>query len=367
METSGNKMDKSFFARHQLRVFAEYLPKVFVEAGFELVEEPYIDYGLCGYRATYIRRYLLHQSNPHYDGILTTIIHTVAIPFGYNGQKMLILTAPRNLKNEPVSDTLKLRIHFADDGTPRVFQNTEQQPQQGHSHSESQTKSEQHQNEPNKNNKLGLGPCFGTNLQEHFEHDPHQDMLSIIQQSSPFNNRDYFADDLNRLNFIQDLSKYVSHIIEVISPGLIQLPTDMKLEILKKLSVDSIIKVSQVNNEFRTLIFKHGESLWRHLCIRDFNIRFINRLMHKSWMELYRETYLYHQNEICRKERALPGLPERLALPPVPYRLQIEWRIPEVLQLPFYPVREILALPDNPILALEFHPLHRINSLDSLS
>lgn len=375
METSGNSTDSLFYSRHQLKVFAVDLPKAFVEAGFEVVEEPYIDYVLCGFRATYIRRYLLHKPTSLYDGMLTTIIHTAGIPFGYNGQKMVILSAPRNVKNEPVSETLKLRVHILEDGSPQVVHNesknksTRQQDKQDKQ--DKQNRQQQSDELPQRSANQDTAivsemACSKTRLEERLIRNQHEYMSAIIQRRKPFDNRDEdYTNSISDIQFLEDLSDYVSHIIEVISPGLIELPIDMKLEILKQLSVESIVKMSQVNNEFRLLIFKHGESLWRHLCLRDFNIRFINRLVHRSWMELYRDTYLIHQNDICRKERALPGLPERLALPPVPYRLQIEW-LPEVLELPFYPMREVLALPDNPLLALEFHPLHRINSLDSL-
>lgn len=361
METSGNK-NTSMYSRQQLKVFADYLPRAFAEAGFEIVEAPYIDYGLCGFRATYIRRYLLHQSTSLYDGILKTIIHTAGIPFGHNGQKMMILSAPRNLKNEPVADTLKLRIHISDDGLPQVVQHESQ----GENSKQSETLQRSNNLVSSSKNMAGKISCVAGSLDEHIMSNQHEYVTSIMQKNYPFDSRhNDYKDNLCGAQFIKDLCHYVSHIIEVISPGLIELPIDMKLEILKQLSVESIIKMSQVNNEFRVLIFKHGESLWRHLCQRDFNIRFINRQVHKSWKELYRDTYLIHQIDICRKERALPGLPERLALPPVPYRLQIEW-LPEVLELPFYPMQEVLALPDNPILALEFHPLQRVNSLDGL-
>jgi hypothetical protein len=358
-------MTSFYYNRHQLKAFCEDLPKVFVELGFEIAEEPYIDYSLCGFRATYIRRYVLHQPTTLYDGILTTIIHTVGIPFGHNGQKMVVLSAPRTLKNEPVSETLKLRIHFDDDGTAHVVHN------------------ELHQQRHDAKHETGTRNSTTIQASMDYRHDTylssfendlahgHQHELSIFRKmESPYFDDKTIWDDEQDIQFIKDLTKYVKHIIEVISPGLIELPFDMKLEILKKLSVDSIIKMSQVNNEFRTLIFKHGESLWRHLCYRDFKIKFINRLVHKTWMELYRDTYLLHQIEICRKERALPGLPERLALPPVPYRFQIEWLPEVVLALPFHPLNRMgrVQLHDNhPLLALEFHPMHRAGSLDSLS
>lgn len=362
-------MNNFYYTRHQLAAFAEDLPRVFVEAGFEMVEEPYIDYGLCGFRATYIRRYLLHQPTTLYDGFLTTIIHTVGIPFGHNGQKMVVLSAPRNLKNEPVSETLKLRIHFDDDGTPHVIQSKRQQQSQKQPNMDRQsdTRPRASTSSSDGSQQSSYVACF----EKHFSSGHNHHELSIFRRMNHWSNQttnEFSWESTQNLHFIEGLANYVSQIIEKISPGLIELPFDMKLEILKKLSVDSIIKMSQVNNEFRTLIFKHGESLWRHLCYRDFKIRFINRLVHKTWMELYRDTYLQHQVEICRKERALPGLPERLALPPVPYREQIEW-LPEVLQLPFHPLNQgLVALPldHQPILALEFYPLRRANSLDSL-
>lgn len=328
-------MNSSFYTQNQLRVFSENLLATFVDAGFEVVEEPYIDYALCGFRATYVRRYTLNQPTSLYDGILTTIIHVVGLPFGHHGHKMVILSAPRNLENEPVSETLKLRIRFNDDGMPSIVAGGEQQQKQSTTDFEPTTS--------------------GYNAENPF--------VSQIRNQSNQQISSHNGQECNKMKqFNQDLADYVAHIIETISPGLIQLPTDMKLEILKKLSIDSIIKMSQVNSEFRSLIFNRGESLWRHLCYRDFNIKSINRFVHKSWMELYRDTYVIHQVEICRKERALPGLPERPALPPAPYRLQIGWLpMAQVLELPFYPDNQM------PHLALEFHPLHRANSLDSLS
>lgn len=355
-------MDSLFYSRHQLRVFVEDLPRAFVETGFEIAEEPYIDYGLSGFRATYIRRYLLHQPASSNDGILTTIVHMVGIPFGHNGQKMVVLSAPRNLKNEPVADTLKLRLHFDENGAPVVV-NNEPQVDRG---KQQPAEQEQPSGSSNSNSATNEMACIKTRLEEHFIRNQHEYLSSIMLRNNQFDGRNQnFSDNLSSHQFLKDLRAYASHIVEVISPGLIELPIDMKLEILKQLSVESIIKMSQVNNEFRVLIFKHGESLWRHLCIRDFNLRIINRLVHKSWMELYRDMYFLHQVEICRKERALPGLPERLALPPVPYQVQIE-PLPEVLELPFFPIYEELPVPVNPVLALEFHPLRRGDSLDSL-
>lgn len=307
----------------QLHVFANDLLQAFLKAGFEVVEEPYIDYALHGFRATYIRRYLFQKHSPFSDGILTTFIHVVGLPFGRQSQKMVILSTPRNIKNEPISETLKLRVHFDDNGLPYVVQNDhhhhhyQQQPQQ------STAKLDSNCNYANVNKNT----TFDSYLNEPFNLNQSNQQQKISTSGLDCNTIEQFA---------HDLSNYVSHIIEIISPGLIQLPIEMKLEILKKLSVDSIIKMSQVNNEFKSLIFNHGESLWRHLCYRDFKIKVINRSVHKSWMELYRDSYIVHQVEVCRKERALPGLPERPALPPAPYMLQIEW-LPHVLALPLYP------------------------------
>ena len=335
-------MDKSFYTGHQLKLFAEDLPRVLLDAGFDILEEPYIDYGLLGFRATYVRRYLLNQPTRVNECMLTTIIHVAGLPFGQHGQKMVIIATPRNLDNELVCETIKLRVHFDEDGKPHVAHHSEQHPPDQHP-----SASAGHENDESSGQLEKT--TASTGITEHQEF---------------FGFRAWSRD--TRFKCYQDLAKYVRHIIEAISPGLIQLPIDMKLEILKKLSIESILKMSQVNSEFRQLIFKRGESLWRHLCHRDFGITIINRLVHKSWIELYRDTYLLCQAEICRKERALPGLPERLALPPVPFRHPIEWPI-EVLELPFYPINgEVLALPGNPMLALEFHPIRRAASLDSL-
>lgn len=320
-----SNMNNLFYTQQQLKVFAEDLYEAFARHGYEVVEEPYIDYALCGFRAVYIRRYLLQKPTQLYDGILTTLIHVVGLPFGSHGQKMVILSAPRNIENEQIAETLKLRIHFDEYGLSHVINSDQQQS-------------------PNSKNVFNA-------------------TIGKLSQASA-----HPSDDESNSNssnqFAKDLASYVTHITEAISPGLIELPTEMKLEILKKLSIDSIMRMSQVNNEFRVLIFQHGESLWRHLCMRDFDIKFINRGVHRSWMELYRDTYIIHQDEICRKERALPGLPIRPALPPVPYRLQIEWFAPRVLELPFYPLPE--AGNERMHIALEWLPLRRADSLDSI-
>lgn len=303
----------------QLRVFANDLLRAFLKAGFEVVEEPYVDYALHGFRATYIRRYLFQKHSPFSDGILTTFIHVVGLPFGQQSQKMVILSTPRNIKSEPISETLKLRVHFDENGLPYVVHNDHQ-----------------HQHQQQSTAKLDSN-CNYANVNKNTTFDSYLNESLNLNQSYQQQKISFPGLDCNTIGqFAHDLSNYVSHIIEIISPGLIQLPIEMKLEILKKLSVDSIIKMSQVNNEFKSLIFNHGESLWRHLCYRDFKIKIINRSIHKSWMELYRDSYIVHQVEVCRKERALPGLPERPALPPAPYMLQIEW-LPHVLALPLYP------------------------------
>lgn len=319
-----------------------------MKSGFEIVEQPYIDYALYGFRATYIRRYLLHKPTPYYDGILTTLIHVVGLPFGCQSQKMVILSAPRDVNNQPVSDTLKLRIHFDNDGSsPCVVHGEQQSYKQGSTNEQ----------------ESACGSCQKDSFVGNYIDDS-SEKQSNQQQSSQQKSYDCKTTEEE---FFKDLKEYISHIIEAISPGLIELPIEMKLEILKKLSVDSIMRMSQVNHEFRSIIFQHGESLWRHLCFRDFNINHINRNIYRSWIELYRDSYISHQIEICRKERALPGLPERPALPPAPFRLQIEW-LPEVLELPFYPLHDVAAEPENVQfpLALELFPLRRAHSLDSI-
>lgn len=347
-------MNNLFYTQQQWEVFARCLHGVFVKTGFEVLEEPYIDYSLYGFRATYIRRYFLQKPTIYHDGILTSIVHVVGLPFGCQSKKMVILSAPRDIENEPISETVKLRIHFDHNGFPYVFHG-EHQP----------TKSKPTTSEAVNINDDPFGTMFGCGNQSN--QSKASSSLSSSSSSLLSQTSEEKLAARTYEQFTHDLASYVSHIIEIISPGLIQLPTEMKLEILKKLSVDSIIRMSRVNSEFRAIIFQHGESLWRHLCYRDFHIKFINRMMHSSWMELYRDSYILHQAEVCRKERALPGLPERPALPPVPYRLQIEW-LPEVLQLPFYPRGEIMARPmaEDPLqLALEF-PLRRADSLDSI-
>lgn len=79
-------------------------------------------------------------------------------------------------------------------------------------------------------------------------------------------------------------------------------------------------------------------------------------------MELYKELYMINQIELCRKERALPGLPDRPALPPAPYRLQIEW-LPEAIE-PFYELHELHMHPiDERLLpALQLPALRRAES-----
>lgn len=332
-------MQASFFTRPQLGFFCTDLVRAYLRAGFEIVDEPYIDYALCGFRATYVRRYVYHKPGPINDGMLTTFIHVVGIPFGSHSDRMVILSTPRETDNQPIIDTVKLRVHFDADGQCRVIHGDMTAKEQAKKSTASDRAS-----------------------REGSSHDNQQSN----QQASHGLWPDFEAHGTNRLQY--DLAKYVSRIIEIISPGLIELPIEMKLEILKKLNIDSIMKMSQVNNEFNAIIFEHGETLWRHLCYRDFGIKSINRFVHRSWMELYRDSYILHQIEICRKERALPGLPERPALPAAPNMLQIEW-FPAVLELPFYPIHGDAADPvvDNHLqLALQMAPLRRADSLDGL-
>lgn len=324
------RMEQLFYTRQQLRVFADDLHKAFLRSGFEVLEEPYIDNALCGFRAIYTRRYLLQKSSSFYDGIYNSIVHVVGLPFGRQSQKMVVLAAPRNIYNEPISETMKLRINFDEYGGPHAISGENQSTSTNHDHTVA-----------NNNN-----PFKETEL---------TDVTSPDQR--------LYSASVNK--FFNSLMSYVSDIIVTVSPGLIQLPVEMKLEILKKLNLDSIIRMSQVNSEFRSLIFQHGEPLWRHLCRRDFNIRSINRGVHRSWIELYRDSYITEQVQICRKERALPGLPERPALPPAPYRLQIEW-LPEVLELPLYPINHLNGH-NNVIIPFEAQPLRRVDSLDSIS
>lgn len=323
-----------FYTAQQFHVFSEDLPRAFLDLGFEVVEEPNIDYALGGFRATYIRRYDFDKSANFYDEALTSLVQCVGLPFGHQGQKMIVISTPKSIKNEQIAEATKLRLQFDAANQCHVL-NSEYHSQ----------KPETLDRSKDDLNYLFVGQAKTT-----------------MRQVDQFNNEEY-----RKRQLAQDLAGYIKHLIQIISPGLIQLPTEIKLEILKKLSVHSVVKMSQVNNEFRSIIYRHGESLWKHFCMRDFNIRSINRKIHRSWMNLYRDSFFIHQIETCRKERALPGLPERPALPPVPYRLQIEW-LPEVLELPFQPLdnQDDARQNDQLHLALEMIPLHRAESLDSL-
>lgn len=331
-------MNNVFYSKQQWKVFASDLFEAFVKLGFEVVENPYVDHNLDGFRATYIRRYFLQNSTPFFDESLMTLVHVVGLPFGSHSQKMVILASPKNMENELVCKTIKLRLFIDDEGSLHVI-NSDQTSQSGGSH----------------------------------KHE-YQDIASQTPSSSSFElyplEQCIDAESLNNLSdnmkLAKDLANYVSHIIEMISPGLIRLPIEMKLEILKRLSIGSIIRMSQVNSEFRSLIFQHGESLWKYLCLRDFNIRSIDRNRHSTWADLYKEAYIIQQIDICRKERALPGLPDRPALPPAPNRLQIGW-LPEWVDIPFYPlVEDMHPIGDRLQLVLQLPPLRRAESLDSV-
>lgn len=330
-------MSNLFYTKQQWKVFAGDLLDAFINLGFEIVEKPYLDHALLGFRATYIRRYFLQNSASIYDDSLVTLVHVVGLPFGRWSEKMVVLSSPRDIQNEPVCPTVRLRLHIGDDGQSHVIFNKKRPTASRDS-----------------SFNIGLRRRSSNSLEN----------LALTESSPDWN---ITTSQLNvDRKLLRDLMEYVSNILELISPGLIQLPIEMKLEILKRLSVGSVIRMAQVNNEFRTLIFKHGESLWKHLCLRDFNVREIDRRRHQSWVELYKELYILHQIEVCRKERALPGLPDRPALPPAPYRLQIGW-LPEVLQLPFYPIdEEVNPIDDRLQLALQSPPLRRAESLDSV-
>lgn len=140
-------------------------------------------------------------------------------------------------------------------------------------------------------------------------------------------------------NIHLDLSRFILHIVDSLSPGLIQLPTELKLEILKKMSVQSIVEMSRVNNEFRRLIYYEGDTLWRHLCRRDFKLTLINRNVHRTWLELYKDHYMKYLADLMRNNRALPPTPIFPALPPAPNILPIAW-IPEELE-PLFPLEGI--------------------------
>lgn len=341
------------------KIFSESLFEAFLRLGFEVVERPYYDNALAGFRATYVRRYLYH--NHTVDGSMVTVIHLVGLPFGNQTSKMVVLASPRNVDNEPVCNTLKMRISIDEEGLYHIV----------------------HGDQPTNINVNGSKVTNTSLLKSHYEHRKRaviiNDMSASSSQSMNYkldccHMNNWHDDTIERKTnrgLARDLLNYVSHIIEMISPGLIELPTDVKLEILKRLSLPSIIRMSQVNNEFRCLIFQFGESLWRHLCARDFNIHIINRQRHISWMNLYKEAYFLHQIEICRKERALPGLPDRPALPPTPNLLQIEW-LPEVLQLPFLPIEigdvmnPIHDVEENFRLAIQLPRLVKAESLHSL-
>lgn len=363
-------MTNIFYTRQHWAVFSGDLVEAFIKSGFEVEDEPYIDDSLCGFRATFVRRYQFHQPIPFFDTMLTTIVHVVGLPFGRNSRKMVVMSAPRNTKNIPVAETLKLRLIFDDNGVCRVMQ-----PNQSQSASSDQQHGSRRESAKTPKHDASLDQAL---VSEHqVQTSRHQDIISFIEDQSEHLRElassllshfmpQTFSERTDNVQLAKDFAGYVAHIVELISPNLIHLPVDMKLEVLKRLSVDSIIKMSQVNDEFRILIFQRGESLWRHLCYRDFSVKFINRLIYRSWMELYRDLYIAEQIALCRKERALPGVPERPALPPVPYRLQIEW-LPEVLQLPFYPLEEELEVHHDNLLPIALGlPLRRSESLDSL-
>lgn len=351
-------MQAPFYTQQQLRFFCTDLTRAYLRAGFEIVDEPHIDFELFGFRATYVRRYVFQKPSLISDGILTTFVHVVGIPFGCHSDKMVILSTPKDVQNAPIIETVKLRVHFDKEGQCRVIC--------GDTNSKPTTASRQASGK----SAMFEAPAGGQEAESRGHQSNQQPpMMTTTAKTTPEhlwpNLDDHYR--MDRLQY--DLARYLSRIIEIISPGLIELPLEMKLEILKKLNIDSIMRMAQVNNEFKAIIFEHGETLWRHLCYRDFDIKSINRFVHRSWMELYRDSYILHQLEICRKERALPGLPERPALPPAPNRLQIEW-FPAVLELPYYPIHEDhedpIEVDEHLHLALQLAPLRRADSLDSL-
>lgn len=340
--------ERTSFNLNQIQFFCKDLFDAFVTNGFEVLEEPYFDCNLYGYRATYVRRYESYKPMPQYQRLLTTIIQVVGLPFGRQNRKMVILSTPKSLKNEPICEAVKLRVNFDEFGQASIqFGDHKSNISTSNSmpYKDFQDQQSQQTKTTSEINKLS-----GKSLNENSKCEPRNN----ININDTYNN--------NHNDIQSNLKEYVKLIIEAISPGLIQLPIEMKLEILKKLSVESIIRMSQVNNEFKWIIFNRGEILWQHLCMRDFNATKINRRVHKSWKELYKDLYVLHQVEMCRKSRALTAAPELLALPPLPGRLPIEWPFHYPLAMPLYP------FPDPHIaIALDFAPRRRLDSVGSLS
>lgn len=340
------------YSEQHWKIFAGHLYHAFIRLGFEVLEKPYYDGALDGFRATYIRRYLYH--NQTIDGSMSSIIHLIGLPFGNLYQRMVVLASPRTVDNEPVCNTLKLRIYINENGSFKIIQSDQS----------TNININVKGNKSNTNNKTKSPSEDSNSKLTTFVNQMDTDQPYYHQSLINYWNENEVDRETSGQQLTRNLFDYVSHIIEMISPGLIELPTDVKLEILKRLSVASVIRMSQVNNEFKSLIIQHGEFLWRHLCMRDFNIRVINRRKHRTWMDLYKDAYLTQQIEICRKERALPGIPDRPALPPVPNLLQIEW-LPEVLHNAFLPL-EVDDVMQPMVLALELPPLFRAGSLHDL-
>lgn len=161
-----------------------------------------------------------------------------------------------------------------------------------------------------------------------------------------------------------DLDRFILNILECLSPGLIQLPAELKLEILKKMSIQSIMEMSKVNSEFRRLIY-YEDTLWRHLCRRDFKLTIINRKVHATWQELYKDRYIKYLAQLVQNGRALPPAPIIPALPPAPNRLPIAW-IQEELE-PIFHIEGVEDVVDHRINQVDVYERRRsIESLDNI-
>jgi F-box domain len=75
--------------------------------------------------------------------------------------------------------------------------------------------------------------------------------------------------DINLLNSNVE-SKFVAKLKELASPSINDLPVEIKLHLLKYLTVKSVINLSQTSQTWYNLI--HKSNIWKLLCKRDFGM-----------------------------------------------------------------------------------------------
>lgn len=111
--------------------------------------------------------------------------------------------------------------------------------------------------------------------------------------------------------------EFINKLIDIISPGINDLPPEILIKISKHLDLKSLINLSYVNSSWNQIC--NEQSAWKHLCKRDFRLKDGNTNHGINWKAKYKHEHLRKKQEDERKcwvMRSLPPPPEYLPIGP---------------------------------------------------